>query len=414
MSNSPICSRFVALDVHKQYVVVGALDAQQHIVLSPKRMSFDQFEEWSPTHLYSTDAVVLEATTNAWDLYDRLQPLVASVTIAHPLLVKLISAARVKTDARDTLNLARLLAAGLIPAVWVPPEEVRELRALVAHRRRLIVQRTQARNRLQSVLHRHNIAPPEGGLFAAKQQQWWNGLPLSVSEKLRVRQDLTILTNLIPLLEEVEVELSRLSSTEQWANQVPYLVQLPGIGILIAMVLLSAIGDVTRFPSAKHLVGYAGLGASVHASGQTYRTGAITKQGRRELRMAMVEAAWTAVEHHPHWKAQFDRLSTRLGKNKAIVAIARKLLVVVWHVLTHHKADRYAEPEKVALKFVVWSRKIGAQNRAGLKTREFVRGELVRLKMGEDLETIGWKSTKPIRLPSQEEGKAFLQAAAGG
>ncbi|GHO60316.1 hypothetical protein [Ktedonobacter robiniae] len=104
----------------------------------------------------------------------------------------------------------------------------------------------------------------------------------------------------------------------------------------------------------------------------------------------------------------------RLGKNKAIVAIARKLLVVVWHVLTNHEADRYAEPEKVALKFVVWSRKIGAQNRAGLKTREFVRRELMRLKMGEDLETIGWKSTKLIRLPSLEEGKAFLQAGTAG
>ncbi|MBO0783711.1 MAG: IS110 family transposase [Ktedonobacteraceae bacterium] len=272
MSDSPICSRFVALDVHKQYVVVGAIDAQQRVVLSPKRMSFEQFEEWSPTHLHPTDAVVLEATTNAWYLHDQLQSLVGSITIAHPLLVKLISAARVKTDARDTLNLARLLAAGLIPAVWVPPEEVRALRALIAHRRRLIAQRTQARNRLQSVLHRHNIAPPEGGLFVAKQQGWWNVLPLSPSEKLRVRQDLTILTNLIPLIEEVEAELCRLSATERWADQVPYLVQLPGIGILIAMVLLSAIGDVTRFPSAKHLVGYAGLGASVHASGQTYRT----------------------------------------------------------------------------------------------------------------------------------------------
>ncbi len=148
--------------------------------------------------------------------------------------------------------------------------------------------------------------------------------------------------------------------------------------------------------------------------GQTYRTGAITKQGRRGLRMAMVEAARTAVEHHPHWKAQFERLSARLGKNKAIVAIARKLLVVVWHVLTNHEADRHADSEKVALKFVVWSRKVGAENRAGLKTREFVRRELMRLDMGGELETIGWKSTKPIRLPSQEEAKAFLHTGATG
>src|SRR5215467_2526076 len=89
MSDSPIRSRFVALDVHKQSVVVGAIDAHQRVVLAPKRMSFEQFEEWSPTHLHPTDAVVLEATTTAWYLHDQLQLLVGSVTIAHPLLVKL-------------------------------------------------------------------------------------------------------------------------------------------------------------------------------------------------------------------------------------------------------------------------------------------------------------------------------------
>ena len=82
--------------------------------------------------------------------------------------MKLISAARVKTDARDTIKLARLLAAHLIPAVWVPPVAVREVRALVSHRKRLVQQRMQARNRLQGVLQRHNLSAPEGTAFAAR------------------------------------------------------------------------------------------------------------------------------------------------------------------------------------------------------------------------------------------------------
>src|SRR6516225_5945119 len=98
------------------------------------------------------------------------------------------------------------------------------------------------------------------------------------------------------------------------------------------MTILAAIGEISRFPSPQKLVGYSGLGASVHASGQTHHTGPITKQGRRELRTVLVEAAWSAVEHHPFWKAEFARLVPALGKGKAIVAIARKLLVVVWHV----------------------------------------------------------------------------------
>ena len=79
------------------------------------------------------------------------------------------------------------------------------------------------------------------------------------------------------------------------------------------MSILAVIGEITRFPSAKKLVGYAGLGASVHDSGDTHQSGHITKEGRRDVRCVMVEAAWVAVEHHPHWKAQFEHLTRRMG-----------------------------------------------------------------------------------------------------
>jgi transposase len=117
---------------------------------------------WAKVHVTHADAVVLEATANAWLLYDQLHPLVAEVLVAHPQAVKLIAAAGVKTDSRDTMKLARRLSANLIAAVWVPPQAVRELRALVRHRNRLVQQRTQAANRLHSVLHRHTFDPPPG------------------------------------------------------------------------------------------------------------------------------------------------------------------------------------------------------------------------------------------------------------
>jgi transposase len=236
------------------------------------------FSAWATTHLGPADAVVLEATSNAWLLYDQLEPLVGSITVAHPLAVKLIAAARVKTDARDTLKLARLLAANLVPAVWVPPVPVRELRALVSHRKRLVNQRTQVRNRLHAVLHRHNFTLPPGKPFAAHQQEWWLSLDLSSSEKLRVRQDLSLLHSLEELVAAVEAELGRLSTCDPWVKQVPFLVQLPGLGVLSVMSILAAIGDITRFPSAKKLVGYAGLGASVHDSGETHQGGILPKK----------------------------------------------------------------------------------------------------------------------------------------
>src|SRR5690348_14711698 len=300
--------RFVALDVHKHYVMVAAIDAALQVVLAPRKLSLERFVAWAPEHLQLTDQVVLEATTNAWTLYDLLAPWVQQVKIAHPLLVKLISAARVKTDTRDTLHLARLLAAGLIPAVWVPPPPVRELRMLVAHRQRLVRQRTQAANRLHSVLHAHQIAPPPGRLGSSESPTWWDQLELPAVERLRVQQDWTILQTVERLIAEVDAELTRLSRQDPWQELVPFVLHLPGFAVITTMTVLAAIGDITRFPSAKKLVGYSGLGASVHASGQTYHTGPITKQGRRELRTVLVEAAWSAVTHHPFWKAEFERL----------------------------------------------------------------------------------------------------------
>lgn len=379
-------SRFVALDVHKHYVVVGAMNAQQEVLLHPRRVSLARFEDWAKKYLRATDVVVLEASTSAWHIHDLLEPLVARVVVAHPYGVKLIAGAFVKTDKRDTLALARLLAAKLIPEVWVPPQHVRELRALVTHRRRLVSQRTAAKNRLQSLLHRHNIVPPEGQAFSAANRHWWASLPVSGSEKLRARQDLTIIDSLTPLIEEVEVELARLSVSEPWADWLAYLIQLPGIGLLTAMTILSAIGDITRFPTAKKLVGYTGLGSRVYATGQTRRTGGITKQGRRELRAAMIEAAWVAVRTHAHWQAQFERLAARIGKPKAIVAIARKLTVVVWHVMSEQAADRQADVEAVVRSLMTWGSRYGLATSRGLTRTQFVRQHLDQLGVGQDLE----------------------------
>lgn len=388
MHNSTQISRYVALDVHRNYVVVGAVDSQQHIVLSPCDFDFERFAAWAPTHLSETDAVVLEASSNAWVLYDQLEPLVGQVTVAHPLAVKLISAARVKTDARDTIKLARLLAANLIPAVWVPPLPVRELRALVTHRSCLVQQRIQARNRLQGVLQRHNLDAPEGDAFARGKRDWWRSLSLSMAEQLRVRQDLALLDVLDSLIAEVEQHLGRLSMTPPWEQQVPFLLQLPGLGMVCAMTILAAVGEIARFPTSKQLVGYAGLGTRIHASGQVQYSGGITKEGRSELRIAMVEAAWVAVEHHPHWKGEFERLSVRIGKPKAIVAIARKLLVAVWHVLSRRCADIHADVQAVARSLLRWTARCGTTPGKRRSQALLLRHYLDQLGLGEGLEAI--------------------------
>jgi len=368
--------------------MVGAVDQTQQTVLPPRKVALTDLQSWAEKYLRPTDHVVLEATTNAWYVHDLLEPLVERVVVAHPPQVKLIAAAMVKTDKKDTMTLARLLAVNLIPTVWVPPVHVRDLRALLAHRRRLVSQQTQCKNRLQSVLHRNHIVPPEGKLYHPDRRDWWLGLELVAGDKLRVRQELVMLDQLDTLIDETSDELYRLSLSEPWLEQLPYLIQLPGIGALTAMVILSAVGDIQRFPSAKKLVGYAGLGARIHASGLTFHTGGITKQGRRELRAALVEAAWVTVRVDPTWREQFERLEQRIGRRKAIVAIARKLLVVVWHLLYHRRVDRQADPERVVRYFLAWGRQAKAFARLGLKASEFARQQLDLLGIGQDLPTL--------------------------
>jgi hypothetical protein len=175
-----------------------------------------------------------------------------------------------------------------------------------------------------------------------------------------------------------------------------------GLGHRYDSQSVSAIGDISRFPHAKKLVGYSGLGAGVHDSGQTRRTGHMTKEGRKELRHVLVEAMWVAVETNPFWKAEFERLCVHIHKNKAIVALARKLLVAIWHVLHERQADRHADPDKVAFKFMIWSWKLTAEQRGGLTTRQFVRYQLMRLKLGDDLTHVVRGGSRHLIAPPEE------------
>jgi transposase len=168
-----------------------------------------------------------------------------------------------------------------------------------------------AKNRLQSLLHQHNLTPPGADPFAVTHQTWWETLEhtLPSSERLRAQQDRAVVAYLTTLIHTVEEELARVSQQGPWRDQVPFLIQLPGIGLIGAMTVLAIIGDICRFACAKHLVGHAGLGARIHASGQVHRSGSITRTGRSELRTILVDAAWTTVRTSAWWRARYEQCS---------------------------------------------------------------------------------------------------------
>jgi transposase len=390
-----IPGRYIGLDIHKEYFVPVGVNAAREVVFGPQKISVYQLDTWISKNLTPQDAIVLEMTANAYVFYDALLPHVHSVLVVHPQSVSLVTKVPVKTDKKAALALAQLHAAGLLSGIWIPPQPVRDLRAIMAQREKLVRLSTVAKNRLHAVLHRNHLILPEKP-FAVEQRAWWEALPLTPTELIRLRSDLDTLEFTRQQIEKIEAFVKQESALDP---MVPILIQLPGIGMTTAMTILAAIGDITRFHTAKDLVGYAGLGARVHMSGLTYTTGRISKAGRKDLRQAMVNAANNAVQNHRHWKAELARMEPRLGRSKAIVAIARKLLVTVWHVLTTESADRFGDARDVACSFFRFAYKVGVKNLAGKQSAlTFTRTQLDRLAIGKDLQVVPWGS-KDYKLP---------------
>jgi len=154
-------ARYLACDIHREYILMGGQNEDQMWVLTPRRISLEKFPEWAKENLRQGDIVVLETTTNVWETYDVIAPLVSRVLVANAASVGEIVGARVKTDKEDIKRLLKLLIGGIVPEVWVPPPHVRELRAFVSYRSRLVKTGVMIRNRLQSLLLRQ--AQPDVG-----------------------------------------------------------------------------------------------------------------------------------------------------------------------------------------------------------------------------------------------------------
>ncbi len=395
--------RYVALDIHKHYCVVAGVDREGRVLLQPVRVEHTDLEGWLKENLRATDHVVIESTTNAWHIYDLLVPLVERVLVANPIKVKQIACARVKTDIRDTLILARLLAANLVPIVWVPPAHVREMRQLLSQRRQLVETHTQIVNRMHSVAHRHHLHHPAGKRFNEKNTSWQKDRRLSKVEQFQLELEMENRTYIEKQISRIGKEVAKMSHQTPWAESMTYLMQLPGFGVITGMTVLAAIGEIQRFDSARHLASYSGLTPGLEQSGTKYREKSITKEGRKELRWALVEVAQRAVKSDPVWKTRFQEMQKRMHRNQAIVAVARRLLELVWYVLTRRQPYRYFSQERIAYKYLTWAWQMDEEARDGLTRQQFARYYLMRLGIGHDLTRIALDPKHPRQISTEAE-----------
>jgi transposase len=232
--------RWIGLDIHKAYFVAVGVNAEKDVVLGPHKILNEQLETWMEKHLQVTDAVVMEMTTNTYIFHDTLVGHVGSVIAVHPPNVLLVTGVRVKTDKKAAQTLAQLHAVGMLSGVWIPPVEVRELRAVIAQRAKMVRLATQAKNRLNAMLHKtHRKRPLQA--FKPEGRAWWVSLPLTTLETLAFAEK---------QVKDIEEVLSQEAAKDK---RVPLLTQLPGVAMLTALTILAAIGPIERFKDAKHL-----------------------------------------------------------------------------------------------------------------------------------------------------------------
>jgi transposase len=369
-------ARFFGIDTHKKYVMVAAVNIDQEIILKPTRVSMAKLPEWAAEQLTADDQVVLEVSGNTWSMVDLLSQHAGQVVAANPYKTKLIAEAQIKNDKVDATALAKLLAARFIPEVWVPDAEVREQRSLATHRATLQKQSTQVKNRLHHVLHRHNLHCPEKSLFSPAGREWLLAQSLPQTDQLQIRHLLRQLDVLQEDLDETDRLMAQQASQDP---RVARLMQISGISYTIAYTALAIIGDIHRFPAPDKLPAYAGLVPRQHQSGDSDFHGSITKAGSPLLRWLMVEAARAAIRWDPHWRKIYNRIARRRGSSIAVVAVARRLLVLVWHLLTKNDIYYYLQPQTFVNKLQNWAYRIGRTHLPAASTRDFVHQQLSNL-----------------------------------
>lgn len=331
--------KYMGIDYHKQYFVATTMD-EKGKVLSRDKVSTDRESIRHYFKKASSDGevkAVMEACYGWEYFYDEVDELIDELIMAHPLKTRLIAEARIKTDSIDSETLAHLLRADLIPQAYAPSSETRDIKNLLRYRLSLTAIKVRIKNTVHSVLARNHI---EDKSFKELSDKFGKkGLVYMRSITLR-GNDTEILNRYLDLLKETDLKIkaaeSRIRALCRQDEVCRILCSMPGIGDILAVTIRYEIDDITRFVSSGKLCSYAGLVPSTYSSGSRTFQGRITKQGNKWLRWAMIEAAQRAPVSDMWLKEFYNRISKK-GRKIARVAVARKLLEIVYRLWTENR-----------------------------------------------------------------------------
>lgn len=324
---------YVGIDYHKKYSHVTAVNDEGQVIDS-KRLDNDVtlFREFFQGLGEKSQAVV-EASRTWGVMYDLLESLdeVDSVTLAHPLKVRAIAEAKIKTDKIDSETLAQLLRVNLIPAAYIPGKETRVLKEMIRQRVFLVRMRTRLKNRIHVLLDRlHVPLPAASDLFGQRGTRYLKELKLQGVDHEILQEDLELLEVFNRLIKEAEKQIGSLTSEDP---RVRLLRTVPGLGPILAAVVAMEIDTIERFKDPSKLASYVGLVPSTYSSGGKTWHGRLLPWCNKWLRWAFVEAAWVSIRNSAYCRRYFETRKRNKGAHTAAIALARQLSQIVWHVL---------------------------------------------------------------------------------
>jgi transposase len=331
---------FVGIDVHKEsWQVTARVNGEElfHGRMASEyrilRGVLDRFEG-------GKIQVAYEAGPCGFGLHDQLREDGVEVMVVPPSLIPVESGNKVKTDKRDSRKLARLLEGNLLKRVYVLSEEDRADRELLRTRRQMVEHRNDVARQIKSKLLFYGVRSPfsEKGGWSKGFIRWikeltlkWESVKVSFQSLIELYE---YLTGQIMALNRKVAELSR---EDKYRERVKLLRSVPGIGVLIAMEILVEVQDMGRFRRAEELASYMGLTPSEFSTGQYIRQGRITRCGNKRVRTCLVESSWHLITKDPWMRRKYDRLKQWKGSKRAIIAIARTLIIRIRRILLNQE-----------------------------------------------------------------------------
>jgi transposase len=391
---------FIGVDLHKKSITVCVVDQNRNVLARKTILCKETHEIVDFCRKFRPFKVVVEATTSYPWFVELVEPLAQRVVLGNPKKLRVIAESTKKTDRLDAQVLAEFLALDMIPESYQPTPRQREHRALVRHRQYLQGRITSVRSKIRHILSNYNADRKD--LFSANcGLAYFKEVHLSNADRFVIKQLWALwqefVAQRLALTKKIKAFVAKAPQRE--AEDRAILKSAPGVGFVTAEAVLSELGDVSRFRNSKAVAAYAGLVPAVRQSGgKRSKDMRITKEGSGLLRWALVEAAWRLVGTSPKWSAMFARLKQRKGSKRAIVAVARKLLCVLYAML------RTRTPYKI----------LATETKAPQKTRK--RLVLVRTSTAEQTTITLTATPRTIRMRSLKapavEPTTTTQAAA--